>query len=228
MCMTLFTEHSYSRVMVFIDYRNIVKSVRYFEEDDLRLDMYRLTQILVGERDLVGAYVFDSRRKFQKKDDPDLQAHNKLREMGFRVIAKDTVKWDDEVGKYVQKEVDVSLACEMLEHALMNHYDIAIVVSGDQDFVPAMQKVQSAGKRVEVAAFNQSCNDECKRAADIYYTLDDIPFMSMHSTTKEEEARDEIDIVDAIIQEYADELSAISEESDNGEGIELEGEEVSE
>jgi len=223
--MTLFTEHSYSRVMVFIDYRNVYEAVRYLEEDDMRLDLYRLTQILVGDRDLVGAYVFDSRWKIPKKNDPDIQAHNKLREMGFRVIARDSLKKVDENGKYVQKEVDVSLACEMLEHALMNHYDIAIVVSGDQDFVPAMQKVQSAGKRVEVAAFDQSYNEECKRTADIYYTLNDIPFMSLHSTTKEEEAQDEV--VDAIKKEYGDELTALSEESD-GEEEELDSEEVPE
>ena len=80
-------------------------------------------------------------------------------------------------GKVVQKEVDVSLACEMLEHALLNHFDVAIVISGDRDFVPAMQKVQAAGKRVEVAAFEDVYNEECKRVADIYYLLDDIPFL---------------------------------------------------
>ena len=40
-----------------------------------------------------------------------------------------------------------------------------------------MQKVQAAGKRVEVAAFEDVYNEECKRVADIYYLLDDIPFL---------------------------------------------------
>ena len=73
------------------------------------------------------------------------------------------------------------MACEMLEHALLNHYDVAIVVSGDRDFVPAIQRVQAAGKRVEVAAFENVYNDECKRAADVYYVLDKMPIMSMSS-----------------------------------------------
>ena len=77
--------------------------------------------------------------------------------------------------------MDVSLACEMLEHALMNHFDVAIVVSGDRDFVPAIQKVQAAGKRVEVASFSNEMNSECKRAADVYYMLDDLPIMLMKS-----------------------------------------------
>ena len=178
--MTLFAEHSYSRVMVFIDYRNIYESMRFMEEHS-RLDLYRLTQILVGSRDLIGAYVFDARKMFTNKDDETIATHNKLREQGFRVVARESMVYRD--GKVEQKEVDVSLACEMLEHALLNHFDVAIVISGDRDFVPAIQKVQSAGKRVEVAAFNDVYNEECKRAADVYYLLDDIPFMSMSSPT---------------------------------------------
>ena len=76
--MTLFTEHSYSRVMVFIDYRNVYESTR-FMEDHCQLDLYRLTQILVGARDLVGAYVFDARKMFTNKNDETISMHNRLR-----------------------------------------------------------------------------------------------------------------------------------------------------
>ncbi len=178
--MTLFSEHSYSRVMVFIDYRNVADSVNFLG-DDVRLDLFRLTQILVGDRDLIGAYVFDGRKRYTNKDDTTLAAHDRLREQGFRVIARESLVFDTSTGQTKQKEVDVSLACEMLEHALMNHYDVAIVVSGDRDFVPAMQKVQAAGKRVEVAAFDNVYNDECKRTADVYYILNKMPIMSMSS-----------------------------------------------
>ena len=177
--MTLFTEHSYSRVMVFIDYRNVYESTKLIS-DDVRLDLYRLTQVLVASRDLVGAYVFDARKRIPDKDDTTLAMHDRLRDQGFRVIARESIVYRD--GKAEQKEVDVSLACEMLEHALLNHYDVAIVVSGDRDFVPAIQRVQAAGKRVEVAAFENVYNDECKRAADVYYVLDKMPIMSMSSS----------------------------------------------
>ena len=184
--MTLFTERSYNRVMVFIDYRNVYMSMQLME-DHCRMDLYRLTQILVGNRDLIGAYVFDARPMYTDKNDENITVQNKLREQGFRVIARESIVIRE--GKAVQKEVDVSLACEMLEHALMDHFDVAIVVSGDRDFVPAIQKVQAAGKRVEVVAFGDVYNEECKRAADMYYLLDDIPFMSMSSPTAEVEYR---------------------------------------
>ena len=176
--MTLFTEHSYSRVMVFIDYRNVYESTR-FMEDHCQLDLYRLTQILVGSRDLVGAYVFDARKMFTNKDDETISMHNKLREQGFRVVARESMVFRD--GKVEQKEVDVSLACEMLEHALMNHFDVAIVLSGDRDFVPVIQKVQSAGKRVEVAAFDDVFNEETRRSSDRFHRLNEVAFMEMSS-----------------------------------------------
>ncbi len=181
--MTLFAEHSYTRVMVFIDYRNIYEGCRYLE-NYTAMDLFRLTQILVGSRDLIGAYVFDGKRPAADGSPSTERMHNKLRDQGFRVIARDGFACHE--GKVVQKEVDVSLACEMLEHALLNHYDVAIVVSGDRDFVPAMQKVQAAGKRVEVAAFDDVYNEECKRTADIYYLLDDIPFLIMSNPSEEE------------------------------------------
>lgn len=184
--MTLFTERSYSRVMVFIDYRNVYMSMQWMEGHS-RLDLYRLTQILVGNRDLVGAYVFDARQKYTDRNDENVIMQNRLSEQGFRVLARESMTLQE--GRVVQKEVDVSMACEMLEHALLDHFDVAIVVSGDRDFVPAIQKVQSAGKRVEVAAYSDVYNEECKRAADMYYMLDDIPFMSMSSPATEVDYR---------------------------------------
>ena len=103
---------------------------------------------------------------------------------GFRVISRESMEKTSD-GRLVQKEVDVSLACEMLEHALLNHFDVAIVVSGDRDFVPAMQKVQAAGKRVEVASFKGSVNKECIKTADVYKELDDIPFLMMRPAIDE-------------------------------------------
>jgi len=177
--MTLFSEQPYKRVMVFIDFRNIYNSCLNFAgTEKLRMDLFRLTQILVGSRDLVGAYVFDASMK-GSMDLETKKMHDKLSDIGFRVVNRESIVKRD--NGYEQKEVDVSLACEMLEHALLNHFDIAIVVSGDRDFVPVMQKVQAAGKRVEVAAFENVYSDECKRTADVYYTLNDIPFLSMSS-----------------------------------------------
>lgn len=171
--MKLFNENPSSRVMVFIDYRNLVKPATEFIG---KLDFFRLTQILVGNRELIGAYVFDGLMASENNDMTRLQ-HEFLREQGFRVIASESViKFGEE---FKQKEVDVALACEVMEHALNDHFDVAIIVSGDRDFVPAIKKVQSSGKRVELAAFKTALSEESKRTADAYHELDKMPIMRM-------------------------------------------------
>jgi uncharacterized LabA/DUF88 family protein len=50
-----------------------------------------------------------------------------------------------------EKAVDVKLAVDLNE--LRDIYDVAIIVSGDQDYVPAVQVVKDHGKKVINVAF---------------------------------------------------------------------------
>ena len=52
-----------------------------------------------------------------------------------------------------EKAVDVKLACDLL--MLRDIYDVAVIVSGDQDYVPAVQFAKDAGKRVVNVAFEE-------------------------------------------------------------------------
>ena len=172
--MPLLTDNEYDRVMFFIDFSNISKSSNL--NPFFKVDLYRLVLDLVGHRRLMGAYVFDSRAPYGVEDSRH-RLHERLRYLGFRVIARES--YDPE--KHEQKEVDVAMACEMVVHALRDNYDVAIVVSGDRDFVPAIQHVQNAGKRVEVAAFETAFSNEMKRACDTYHILDDLPILSVET-----------------------------------------------
>lgn len=50
-----------------------------------------------------------------------------------------------------EKAVDVKLATDLLERR--NIYDIGIVVSGDQDYVPAVQAAKDSGKQIVNVSF---------------------------------------------------------------------------
>lgn len=52
---------------------------------------------------------------------------------------------------YREKGVDVALACDLVDLALADKYDLAYVMSGDGDFVPAARMAQASGKRVFAA-----------------------------------------------------------------------------
>lgn len=53
-----------------------------------------------------------------------------------------------------QKGVDVNIALDSLDLAHANRYDVAVLFTGDEDFVPLVRKVTSLGKRVLVAHFD--------------------------------------------------------------------------
>jgi len=57
--------------------------------------------------------------------------------------------FDDYLGQ--EKSVDVKLAVDLI--VLREIYDVALIVSGDQDYVPAVQVVKDSGKRVVNVAF---------------------------------------------------------------------------
>jgi len=178
--MPLFAENSQDRVMIFVDLRNVLKSVEAISTVGLHIDFYALAKQLTGPRRLVGLYAFDTRMPFGVTD-PAHGLHDKLRYSGYRIIARESF---DEV-THRQKEVDVALACELLTHGFRNNYDVGILVSGDRDFVPAIQHVQAFGKRVEVAAFQNSVSSEMIRRADRFHELERYPLLIMESVSME-------------------------------------------
>lgn len=51
-------------------------------------------------------------------------------------------------GKKAEKGVDVKLAVDLVVNAYKDNYDIAILVSNDADFIPAIEEIKSLGKPV--------------------------------------------------------------------------------
>ncbi len=60
-----------------------------------------------------------------------------------------------------EKCVDIALASSMLYFAALPlAYDIAILIGGDRDYVPVLQKVRLLGKRVAIASVAGACSYE--------------------------------------------------------------------
>lgn len=68
------------------------------------------------------------------------------------------IKYDLFTGEFGrEKAVDVKLAVDLLQ--LCPAYDVAVIVSGDQDYVPAVQAIKDAGKRVLNTCFLKQNGD---------------------------------------------------------------------
>ena len=85
--------------------------------------------------------------------------------------------FDGEFGS--EKAVDVKLAVDLLE--LRHVYETAIIVSGDQDYVPAVQVIKDLGKKAINVVFrnrrgdllpggDRSLNIKCDKTITVYYT----------------------------------------------------------
>jgi uncharacterized LabA/DUF88 family protein len=70
------------------------------------------------------------------------------------------------------KRVDITLSTDMLLHATRKHYDVAILVAGDEDYVPLVRAVQGEGARVIVWFVSDGISPKLKLAADDFLDLD--------------------------------------------------------
>lgn len=66
------------------------------------------------------------------------------------------------------KRVDITLATEMLSHAHSSNYDVAILVAGDEDYVPLVQEVKRMGKQVALWFFENGLSKNLRRECDIF------------------------------------------------------------
>lgn len=152
------------RVCVFIDLANVMKTAA--GTCDLDLDLDSMVHELLNGRRLVAKYVFDG-----DAGDASIRLRD-LERRGYEVRTGCRL----ENGK--QKGVDVEMGLTMLKHAMDDDMDVAVVVSGDADFVPAVEMVRECGKAVEVASFKNGLS-KGMRIGDRTWILDELPIMKI-------------------------------------------------
>lgn len=74
------------------------------------------------------------------------------------------------------KQVDISLAVEMLNHGFRKNYDAAVLVAGDEDYVPLVKSVVDAGSRVFLWFLEDGLSPLLRRSVDHYFDLKKILF----------------------------------------------------
>ena len=92
-----------------------------------------------------------------------------MRRNGFRVIQKELKTFYDGTRK---ANLDVEIAVDML--SLAGRYDTAVLVSGDEDFVYAVNAVAYKGCRVEIAGFRSNTAPKLIDVADYFIDLGEI------------------------------------------------------
>ena len=149
------------RVIVFIDGNNLYHSVK---ERGWRTwnDVGELVRRVVGRnRNLVGVFYCNALPPRGSEHEAVGRYYlEKVRGIPNIVFLESRLQAStsrDESGElypsYVEKGADTALVAEMVECAIADKCDTAILISSDGDFLPGVQKLKDCGKQVEVVYF---------------------------------------------------------------------------
>ena len=144
-------------VAVFVDVANIFYAAKAAGVD---IDYVTLLKASTAGRDFVRAYAYTG---LDPENENQRQFHAFLGRSGYKVVSKDIRKYGD--GR-IKANLDIELVVDMMRMA--QHIDIAVVVSGDGDFAPAIRAVQQQGVRVEVVSFRGNTSSDLIEVADVF------------------------------------------------------------
>ncbi|MCK4595534.1 NYN domain-containing protein [candidate division WOR-3 bacterium] len=156
------------RVMIFIDGSNLYKAmVRYIGHYQMDFDSF-VNKLCGSERRLIHTHYYNVR--VNRQEEPEMckaqqRFLSQLNQIPYFTLHLERLATRDREMKcpkcektfkykfHIEKGIDVSLACHMLMYAFDDAYDVTIIVSGDGDYVTAVDEVRRLGKQVENAYF---------------------------------------------------------------------------
>ena len=65
---------------------------------------------------------------------------------------------EEDTWKPKEKCVDISIASNIFYYAAKNEYDVAVIMTGDRDFLPTFRKINKLGKVVVLVSMGGSCS----------------------------------------------------------------------
>ncbi|MCZ0860753.1 NYN domain-containing protein [Methanocorpusculum sp. MG] len=137
-----------------------------------RLDLEKLVHSAVGDGELLRAYYYTC-MPFQGEPPTEEERGRYAKKDQFLSVVRRLPRFEVRLGKIQrigddvrQKRVDILLAIELVSLAWKGSIDLAVVIAGDSDFVPAVEQAKDAGVVVRLLYFRESCHDELLDAVD--------------------------------------------------------------
>ena len=160
---------------VFIDGGYLAKVLKD-EFDEPRIDFLRLSEEICPGKRLRTYYYNTLPYRGSYPDEKEKQRYQRARSFfdtidrlnRFEVVLGKTVKRYTYDGKmfFIQKGVDVRLAVDLVRLSWAGHIKIAVLIAGDNDFVPAVKAAKDAGVIVKLYYSKNSSSDELLSAVD--------------------------------------------------------------
>jgi len=169
------------RVSIFIDGNNFYHSLKKVYGDSknfIEFNFDKFAKFLANEREIVDVFYYNApldrtrnvnKYKSQQKFFERIKKVPKLSLRLCKLVKRKIKKTGDFY--YTIKEDDIHMAVDMVEGAFDDRFDVAILVSGDGDFVPAVKAVQRKKKKVENICFKKSFSSNLKQNCDWSFML---------------------------------------------------------
>ena len=158
-------KHPEQRVGVFIDTQNVYHSAKNIYH--ARANFGNILKDSVAGRRLIRARAYS----VTTESGEEKGFFEALEKVGIEMITKDLQIF---YGGAKKADWDVGLAVDAITAS--PKLDTIILVTGDGDFVPLVEYLQSnSGCQVEIVSFGRSTSAKLKEAADDFLDLDDEP-----------------------------------------------------
>ncbi len=154
------------KVSIFIDGNNFYHGLRHMYGKDKSLkkfDFNKFLKYLIKDNEIINIFYYNAeldkmhnskKYKSQKEFFDNLVKIPELNLILCKLL-KRRLKGTKNY-YYVLKEDDIHMAVDMVEGACDNKFDVAILISGDGDFVPAVNSIKKRNKIVENIYFKKS------------------------------------------------------------------------
>lgn len=152
--------HKAQRVGVFVDVQNMYYSAKNIHQS--KVNFGKILEEAVDSRQLVRAFAY-----VIKAEAPEEQSFfEALDKQGFEVKYKELQVF---FGGAKKGDWDVGLAMDAVR--LAEHVDVAVLVSGDGDYIPLVEYLQNRGIMVEAFAFAESTSSRLREQVDFFVDL---------------------------------------------------------
>jgi len=166
-------KHKNQRVGIFIDVQNLYHSAKNLYK--AKANFKEILKTATAGRQLVRAigYVISTEAGEEK------MFFEALTKLGIETKEKELQIF---FGGAKKADWDVAIAVDSLR--LAPSLDAVVICSGDGDFIPLVEQLQSMGKQVEIIAFSKSASSKLQESADDFIDLCEDPEKYLLSNRK--------------------------------------------
>jgi len=153
-------KHKDQRVGVFIDTQNMYYSARHLFQR--KVNFKSIVEDAVAGRLLIRALAYVVKTK-TADEQPFFDA---LQKSGIETREKDLMEY---ASGHKKADWDVGLAIDVVH--MLDILDVVVIVSGDGDYLPLVEHIQSRGRIAEVMAFGETTSSNLVNYVDDYTDL---------------------------------------------------------